>query len=280
VHIVRPPGTAAPPVRESALSNCRFSKSDGWPQTSFARDPRPSAGKYTHVHYSCQGECFRIFGCDPPLLPILCPLPLPWIVSVTIYIYAISCAVRAHSLLDPLDYQFIPGHEKYFSTTRHNIKNICGSGFQGAISPAILNNLGFACRQLAEFDKAKKYLRQAIAMDKSLPIPHCNLVMVFLNKALLGQPIAPEAFERARRAVELSTPPGSLFRDLGEFYAIAAGKDPSRIPITIDHVKKAFQYGFEAKAFRSNGAFSQLWQEKAFQEALVSFANLGIFLLG
>jgi serine/threonine protein kinase/TPR repeat protein len=140
----------------------------------------------------------------------------------------------------------------------------------GEVSPAILNNLGFAYFQLAKLDEAEKYIRQAIAMDDGIRAPHYSLVLVLLNKTLLGRPAAPDAFEHVRLAEELGPPSGTLFRDLAEFYATAAQKDPSLVPAAIDHVRKAVQYGADVQALRSNVAFAQLWQSNAFQEALAT----------
>jgi len=140
----------------------------------------------------------------------------------------------------------------------------------GEMSPAILNNIGFACGQLARLDEAEKYLRQAIALDDKLLAPHYNLVSVFLNQALKGRPIAREAFDHARRAEELGPPSGNLFRDLAEFYAVAARRDASLVPTAIDHVRKAVQYGANPQKFPANSMFSVLGQDKAFQEALAT----------
>jgi serine/threonine protein kinase len=140
----------------------------------------------------------------------------------------------------------------------------------GEVSPAILTNLGFACRQIAKFDEAEKYLRQAIAMDSGSQTAHYDLVIVLLDKVLLGKPVAADAFEHARLAEELGPPSGTLFRDLAEFYATTAEKDPSLVPAAIDHVRKAVQYGADVQALRSNVAFSKLWQSKTFQEALAT----------
>jgi eukaryotic-like serine/threonine-protein kinase len=140
----------------------------------------------------------------------------------------------------------------------------------GTVSPAILNNLGFACLQEGEFNDAEKFLRHAIALDGNLQTPHYNLVQVFVNQALKGRSLPADALEHARRAEELGPPSGRLFRELATFYAIASRTDTSLVAAAIDHVKKAIQYGADAQAFRTDWSFSQLRQDQEFQKALAT----------
>ena len=140
----------------------------------------------------------------------------------------------------------------------------------GEISPAILNNLGFTYRQLAQVEEAEKYLRQAVSLDDNLQAAHHNLVLVFRDQAMQGHPIRPESFVHARRTVDIGPPSANLFRDVAEFYAVAERQDASLVPTTIEFVRQAVQYGVDPKAFRSNSIFSRLWQDKAFQEALAT----------
>ncbi len=139
---------------------------------------------------------------------------------------------------------------------------------EGYDSPAVLNNLGFSLLQLGKLEEAKEYLEKAAKVDDE-QAPHLNLVVVFVRQALSGQAIPPAAFLNARRAQEIGTASGELYRDLAWFYALAAKQDAGWKKSAIDCVAGAVAHGIDPPSLTSDPIFSEIATTSPFEEALV-----------
>ena len=140
----------------------------------------------------------------------------------------------------------------------------------GENSPAVLNNLGFSCFQLHQLEDAESCLRRAFQADDTLQAPHCNLVLVFLQRALEGKDIPGEAFLHSRRALEIGPPSGGLYRDMAFLYAVAAKHDAAAAQVAIGYVAKSVALGMDPEVFKSEVLFLGLKQDPAFQAALIA----------
>jgi tetratricopeptide (TPR) repeat protein len=141
---------------------------------------------------------------------------------------------------------------------------------QGAVSPVLLNNLGFSYRQMSQLDEAELYLRQALRADDTLQAASHNLLIVFRDRAFRGQGVSDEALAHARRVLETGQPSGELYRDLAQLYACAAKRDPKLAASAIECVRRAVEAGADPAELGNNPAFSGLCKDKAFAEALAA----------
>jgi tetratricopeptide (TPR) repeat protein len=141
---------------------------------------------------------------------------------------------------------------------------------QGAVSPVLLNNLGFSYRQMSQLDEAELYLRQALRADDTLQAASHNLLMVFRDRAFRGQGVSDEALAHARRVLETGQPSGELYRDLAQLYACAAKRDPKLVASAIECVRRAVEAGADPAELGNNPTFSGLRKDKAFAEALTA----------
>ena len=56
--------------------------------------------------------------------------------------------------------------------------------------PALLyNNIGFSYLTLGQLNDAEKYLQRSIELDDNLQAAHYNMIMLYLQRAIQGQPI-------------------------------------------------------------------------------------------
>ena len=139
----------------------------------------------------------------------------------------------------------------------------------GYDSPALLyNNIGFSCLALGQNDDAERSLRHAIQLDGNLQAARYNMVRVFLQRAVKGQPIPKVAFAHATRALEIGPCTADLYYRVAALYATAAKRDPTFIQPAIEHVGKAVELGFKPEAFTSDIRYSALQKESAFRDAL------------
>jgi tetratricopeptide (TPR) repeat protein len=138
-------------------------------------------------------------------------------------------------------------------------------GFQ---PPGVLNNLGFSCRQLNRLDSAEDYLHRAIAVDPSLAAAHLNLLAVYSNRALGGQPVPESAVVHAQKAAELAPPSAEAYRHAAIVFACAAKERPELIEPAIQYLEKAVAHGLNPASLRTHPAFSALSRQVAFQALL------------
>jgi Tfp pilus assembly protein PilF len=139
----------------------------------------------------------------------------------------------------------------------------------GGDSAAVLNNLGYSWFLLNQLEDAESCLRRAVQADETLQAAHHNLVLVFLQRALAGKAIPPEAFVHARRALETGPQSGDLYRDLAFLHAVAVKQDAAAAQTAIGCVAKAVALGMDPEVFRSNPLFLDLKQDPAFQAAIL-----------
>lgn len=139
----------------------------------------------------------------------------------------------------------------------------------GYDSPALLyNNIGYGHLALGQIDDSEKYLQRAVRTDGNLQPPHHNMVLLFLRRALQGQPIPQAAFTHASKAIEIGPHTADLYRRIADLYAAAAKHDSALIRPTIEYVGKAVECGCSPEGFRSDPNYSALQQDPSFQDAL------------
>ncbi len=144
----------------------------------------------------------------------------------------------------------------------------------GYDSPASLhNNVGYSYLMLRQLDDAEKCFLLAIRMNGNLQAPRYNLVMIYLRRALQGQPIPDMAFVHATKAVEIGPRTAGLYRGIADLYATAARQDATLVRPTIEYVRKAVELGFSPEAFASDPNYVAFQQEPAFHDALKRHAK-------
>jgi eukaryotic-like serine/threonine-protein kinase len=138
----------------------------------------------------------------------------------------------------------------------------------GGATAAVLNNLGFTYHQLKRIPEAEQCLRQAVQRAPRLQAPRVLLVLVFIYHELHGKPLPQDAFEHARRALELGPVSAELYRDEAMLYAVISRRDPRCLPQAIDYVRHAVACGAAPEFFQHDAAFSALSGNQAFLQAL------------
>jgi len=135
--------------------------------------------------------------------------------------------------------------------------------------PALLyNNIGYSHLMLGQLNDAEKYLQCAIELDCNLQAARYNMIMLYLRRAIQGQPIPKTAFVHAARAIQIGPGTADLYHLVAALYAMAAKQDPVLIQPAIGYVGKSVELGFDPKAFTSDIAYSALQKEPAFRDAV------------
>jgi eukaryotic-like serine/threonine-protein kinase len=139
----------------------------------------------------------------------------------------------------------------------------------GYDSPALLyNNIGVSHLMLGQVGDAEKSLERAIELDSKLQVARYNMVRLFLQRAVQGQPIPRVAFVHAARAIELGPGTADLYHRVAALYATSAKRDPTLTQQAIEYVGKAIELGFKPEAFTSDIRFAVLQKESAFRNVL------------
>ena len=84
-------------------------------------------------------------------------------------------------------------------------------------------------------------------LDGNLQAAHYNMVMLYLRRAMQGQPISKAAFVHATRAIEIGPETADLYHVVAALYAMAARQDPALIQPAIEYVGKSVELGFDPK---------------------------------
>jgi hypothetical protein len=132
----------------------------------------------------------------------------------------------------------------------------------GYKSPLILHNLGYSCFQSKHYDEASNYLEQALAGNSGLQASHHVLVLVNINRALNGQPVAGAALQHAKKAIELGPDTGDLYFNVALLYACAARDNPEMKQAALQYAEKAVEHGINPKKIISTPAFSFLQEDQ------------------
>jgi tetratricopeptide (TPR) repeat protein len=148
----------------------------------------------------------------------------------------------------------------------------------GYKSPLVLHNLGYSYFQLKKLDEASGYLEQALAGKGDLQASHHVLVLVDINRAFNGQPVAGAALEHAKKAIELGPDTGDLYFNVALLYACAAGDNPEMKQAALQYAEKAVEYGVNLKKIISTPAFSFLQEDQQSKTLLTKQSGKGPFV--
>jgi tetratricopeptide (TPR) repeat protein len=146
----------------------------------------------------------------------------------------------------------------YYERAREN-------GYEPA---SLLSNLGFSYRQLNRLDSAEEPLKRALALDGRLLAAHHNLVIVHLNQAATGYPIADAALDHAKRAAETGPPSAELYRHVAALFACAARERPELSQPAIEYLEQAVAHGLDPASLRNHPSFSAFQSHRQFQALL------------
>ncbi len=138
----------------------------------------------------------------------------------------------------------------------------------GYKSPLVLHNLGYSYFQLKKLDEASSYLEEALTANSDLQASHNVLVLVYLNRAFNGQPLAEAAFEHAKKAIELGPDTGDLYFNTALLYACAARDNPEMKHAALQYAEKAVEHGINPNKIANTPTFSMLQADQQFTKLL------------
>lgn len=135
--------------------------------------------------------------------------------------------------------------------------------------PAILyNNIGYCYLMQGQLSEAEKNFLRAMQIDNTLQAPHYNMVKLFLQRAIQGQPITQTMPNHIAKAIQLGPHSADLYQRIAALYATLAEQDATLIQQAIKYVGKAVELGSKPETFISDPRYSVLRKEPSFQDAL------------
>lgn len=134
----------------------------------------------------------------------------------------------------------------------------------GLRSAAVLNNRGFALRQMGRLDEARQCLLEAVAEDENLQHAHNNLILVELNRSQQGKAISEDILPRVRQTLSRQPACAELHRQAATLLALAAQREPNHTEEAAKYLDRAVDLGLDPKRLQTEPAFSKFANQPAF----------------